>query len=348
MPDLAKTSPKTDLAVLEKQMLALDEIADTCGLRMIDKKGRFAASLAMAQGVQKLRTAMTQQLVEQALMPLMNTPLGFLTDKNPKTAKPGQTVTPYGWEVVRDAVIEGVIRGFRPVGNEINIIAARCYGAKAGFERVVGEFPGLTDLVMSPGVPALVKNGEGALVPYQAAWRINGTKCRLDRLDKTASGGPDERIPVRVNFGMGADAIIGKATRKMLALLYGQLTGSKVSVPDGEVEDREFAQAREVKVETIKLEDIKAGDPATYPEHDAPAKPTVPPTESPVPERTAETLRADIKKLAKVLDPGQSDMLVEEAGVLEGIQKCADVALLANCLRLFEEAVTNKEQEAGL
>ena len=42
-------------------------------------------------------------------------------------------------------------------------------------------------------------------------------------------------FPIRVNNGMGADAIIGKAYRKSYAWLYRTLTGQ--AIPDGDADD---------------------------------------------------------------------------------------------------------------
>lgn len=41
-------------------------------------------------------------------------------------------------------------------------------------------------------------------------------------------------IPVRVNAGMGADAILGKATRKASAWLYNELTHAGIADGDAE------------------------------------------------------------------------------------------------------------------
>ncbi len=51
--------------------------------------------------------------------------------------------------------------------------------------------------------------------------------------------GTDMRIPVKVNGGMGADAILGKAERKMLFRIYQRVNGSSFGAVDGEVGDVE-------------------------------------------------------------------------------------------------------------
>jgi hypothetical protein len=178
-------------------------------------------ALALAAGVHQLRNLISKEVTEALLLPLQNSPLGFLTDN-----KGG-----YDGPTVRECAIEAMLRGLRVTGNEFNIISGRMYPARAGLERLVGEFPGLTDLELTPGVPHTIAD-KGALVPFQATWLLNGKSqsmsCEYNEATKR-----DSRIPVKVNSGMGPDAILGKATRKMCARILQRLTGSVWT--DGEV-----------------------------------------------------------------------------------------------------------------
>lgn len=179
-----------------------------------------AQPLILAKSMVDLRKVMSQDLVEKVFSPLQGTKLGFKTDLDSKGG--------YAWDVVRDVMIEGMIRGFRPVGNEINIIASNFYGTQEGFDRKVNEFPGLTNLELSPGVPVL--DGGQALVSYDATWLLNGNRDRLSLSKFKTDDGEvvDRRIPVKVNNGQGADATLGKTKRKMLARIYERLSGVKI------------------------------------------------------------------------------------------------------------------------
>jgi hypothetical protein len=198
-----------------------------CGVHAISALPKFMQALQMAKGVRALRTALEDNFVKWALMPLMGSTLGFLTDLDSKPEK-------YSVQVVRDCAIEAMLRGFNIVGNEFNIIAGRFYGTKNGYERLVLEFPGLRDLVLQPGVPTLAGD-KGALVPFTATWTLNGKAMCIDC--QQTKDGPDLRIPVKLNTGMGPDAIIGKATRKMLFRIYQRVNGSTYGATDGEVGD---------------------------------------------------------------------------------------------------------------
>src|SRR5207248_1658358 len=69
-------------------------------------------------------------------------------------------------------------------------------------------------------VPRLVSE-KGAVVKCRAEWKQEGTSQVLER-----------EFAIRVNSGMGTDAIIGKATRKLYAAICERLSG-KVT-PEGE------------------------------------------------------------------------------------------------------------------
>lgn len=194
--------------------------------------GHFGRAFRMAAAIRALHQAIDDDMMKD-IMHLQGTGLGFLTDKDDPSKN-----NPPGYPVgeVKLVAIEAALMGAYWVGNEFNIISARPYLTKNFFTRKLREFPGLTDLKLFPGVPVLMGD-KGALVPYIATWNLNGQEMRIERLltkldDKREL---DERICIRVNSGMGADAILGKAERKIKAAIYARLTGSDLT--DGEVDD---------------------------------------------------------------------------------------------------------------
>ncbi len=219
--------PKSDFEEL------LERDFNVKGIEEAQEEARFAQGLEdhlmrsvwMARAIDRLRVLLTNQLMDLVVMPLMNTRLGFKTDR-PNRSNP----TPYSREEVRECVVEALIRGAFLVGNEFNIIAKSCYCTKEFFQRKIREFPELTDFVPLPGIPRLC-NG-GAIVPYTCSWKLNGQAMTITR-----------EIPVKVNEQMGSDAIIGKSDRKMWATVFGILTGSQQSVPDGDVGEIETTYA---------------------------------------------------------------------------------------------------------
>lgn len=205
--------PTNETTDRETSLKLIDEISQS---HFLLESHTFSNKLRVAKAMNELHRLIDEGIMREIML-LAGTPLGFLTDKE------------YPPQIVKRCVIEAVIRGFSIVGNEFNIISDRFYATKAGLERVVSELPGLSDLRIEMGVPAM-KEG-GALVPCAAFYSLNGQQQQVDCRSTEPT---DMRIPVRVNKGMGADAIIGKATRKLLARVHQRATGSKVSMIEAE------------------------------------------------------------------------------------------------------------------
>ena len=197
----------------------------------------MARGFIAAAAIQQLRQLMTPEAMKD-VMALMNTPIGFMTDRDDskprfnKKTKSYDTPTPYKAEVVRDCVIEGLLKGARPVNNEINIISGRCYLAKSFYERMVKSVEGVTNFSYQIGVPSRAQGG--ALVVAKASWKLDGQQQTLQCL-QTADG--DFRIPVKTYETDSADMIRGKATRKFLCAVYEQMTGQRLEEFDEPVAD---------------------------------------------------------------------------------------------------------------
>lgn len=210
------TETSTELAIND-QITALDKLAEEKNIVALQEQGQFAAAFGMANAIEDLKRAITPEIMKP-IMSLQGSALGFRTDKD---AAGG-----YPIEVVKEAFIEATLRGFKPVGNQFNLIAGRFYATKEGFEarfRELSKRGLITDLKLKPNVPRTV--GDGAIVTYSASWKWRGVADSIDALE----------IPVKVNKGMGDDAILGKAKRKILAAIFSRVTGSEVS--DGDAAD---------------------------------------------------------------------------------------------------------------
>ena len=180
-----------------ESIAALDKIADEYALAACGSgvKERFKQAIMISSGIKRLRKAMSDEVLAQ-IMDLQGSGLGFLTDKDRQGGyKPAE---------VRDCMIEAVLRGAMPAGNEINIISGRPYFTKQYFERVLRQFPGLTNLKIGLSVPKLADGR--MVVRAECSWKLAGVADSLS-LD----------LPIKVNQGMGDDAILGKARRKALA-----------------------------------------------------------------------------------------------------------------------------------
>jgi len=229
------------LSTVDQATKDIEVVLEQCNAAALREMPVLRQAVILATGVTQIRRCLTDDIMRSVFMPLQGSALGFVTDKDRDGG--------YDLPTVRNVVVEALIHGFYPVGNEINIIAGRMYGAKNGFARKVREFEGLSDLIITPGVPVM-KDG-GAIVPMRATWMVSGKPYTMIRdVTKTADGTVhDSRIPVKVNSGMGVDAVIGKATRKMLKSIYDMLSGSVLTIEDGEVGEVITAEGVSVNTE---------------------------------------------------------------------------------------------------
>ena len=203
-----------ELVIANETIAALDKAA-AAGLIAQKEASQFRKMAMVAGAIQELRALLTPKVMAP-IMALQGSSLGFRTDKDSSGG--------YGIDVVRDCLIEATLQGVYPVGNEFNIISARCYITTEGFGHKLTEIPGLSYMI-TPTVPVM-KNG-GAVVEMLVEWKYNGK-----------SNSQIINIAVRVNAGMGTDAIIGKATRKARAWLFTAVTGQEVGEGDaGDIGD---------------------------------------------------------------------------------------------------------------
>lgn len=216
-----------ETGIVNKETLEALEKAVETGLMAQDMKGRFEKTFALARAVKSLQEMLTPEIMAD-IMPLQGTKLGFDTDNDRDGKKKFYPVA-----VVKNCLIEALMEGVYPVGNQFNIIAGNMYVAKNGMGQKLKDTPKL-HYSITPGVPH--QAGEkGAVVEMDVEWDWNGEK-----------GNKKLTVCTRVNSGMGADAIIGKATRKTRAWLFQHLTGREV--PEGEADD---AAPIDVQSETV-------------------------------------------------------------------------------------------------
>ena len=211
------------------QIEALDKVATAANLVSADAGSPFKQMLRTANGVMQLQALLTPEMMTP-IMSLQGTSLGFRTDKDNNGG--------YPVEIVRNCLIEAVIRGVSPVGSP--------YITKEGFGHLLANIAGLRYMI-TPNVPK-ISNGT-AEAGVNVRWTYNGKEQEKDLV-----------FAVRVNAGMGADAINGKATRKARAWLYMQVTGMEVG--EGDVTDttatpRQVVSPLEKNVVDIEATEVK-------------------------------------------------------------------------------------------
>jgi hypothetical protein len=223
-------------ATIEATLKRLDESADRYATQLAKPMaGRIERMVLTSRALRDIRGQLTDKLMGDFVMPLMNSPLGFLCDL---PSKNDQRL--YSIAEVRECVIQALLLDFRLTGNEFNIIAGRFYGAQAGYYRKLCDLPNVTNVRVIGGTPVL-REGR-TIVRMGITCNVDGKPWEL----RDAKGQPGREFVVRVNSGMGDDSVIGKAKRKALKAAFEELSGISVadmedagsdSVPESSVEN---------------------------------------------------------------------------------------------------------------
>ena len=171
----------------------------------------FERAYATAQSIQILKELLTPEYM-QPIMLLQGNRLGFKTDKD----KSGG----YPMEQVQNCLIEAVLMGLQPYGNQFNIIAGNMYPTKEGVGSLLATWKGLKYSLIC-GVPKPNQDGKSAVVDVTIKWEIN-------RENK------EETIPfsIKMDAYTSIDALIGKATRKGRAWLASAISGIEITEAD--------------------------------------------------------------------------------------------------------------------
>jgi hypothetical protein len=187
-------------------------------------------SFLTAKGIANLKAALNENVMEM-FMSLMDSDLGFLTDRKPGT-KGHKEFGPYGPAVVKHCIVTALLNGFFPVNNEFNIIAGKFYGAQAGWIRKVKEIDGITDLCVMPGIPRLAAGQMCCRVA--ATWKYKGQPMSLTDHE----GKPGREFGVRNDSASTVDNLTGKALRKAYKAIFEYITGTthtESDEPEGHV-----------------------------------------------------------------------------------------------------------------
>lgn len=193
--------------------LTISQELDEVTLSVIGERNLigFEKAYLIANATEKLQTLLTPEYMKP-IMRLQGSRLGFKSDKK------------YPEPVVKDCLIEAVLMGLQPHGNQFNIIAGNMYPTKEGLGYLLSNYPGLSYKII-PELPRINSTNTSAAIVMRISWSVNGSAKQESSIE----------IPVKMNAYMGTDAVIGKATRKARAWLYSTITGSEIS--EGDVSD---------------------------------------------------------------------------------------------------------------
>lgn len=192
----------------------------------------FGAAFMATAVITRLRSLLTDEMIEKVFRPLADTRVGFMTDRRPTAKNPRPT--PYSNAEIRDAIIEGATLGLLPTGNQFNIIAGRMYPTKEGF----------TALLTKMGVKYIISVGADTN-------RIQGYAemiCRVDYSYNGEKNGFNLTATVRKDDYSSPDQLRGKAERRAKKALYEYITGCDV----GDADEDSSRQIEDAHYEVIK------------------------------------------------------------------------------------------------
>lgn len=171
----------------------------------------FERAYATAQSIEVLKTLLTPEYMKPIML-LQGNRLGFKTDKD----KSGG----YPMEVVQNCLIEAVLMGLQPYGNQFNIIAGNMYPTKEGIGANLVNWKGLKYSLIC-GVPKPNQDGKSAVVDVNIKWTLNKES-------------KEETIPfsIKMDAYTSVDALVGKATRKGRAWLLSAISGIEIVEAD--------------------------------------------------------------------------------------------------------------------
>lgn len=205
-----------EVSVPDKQLEIARKLNDRIGLVIgNDALQGFEKAYHIANAIADLKTLLSPEYMKP-IMALQGNKLGFKTDLDTKGGYPE--------DVVKNCLIEAVLTGFEPWGNQFNIISGSMYGTKEGFGAVLNKTKGLKfDII--PGLPRINAAKDGAAVLMKITWTYGNEPEQSKEID----------FAVKMNQYAGVDAAIGKATRKARAWLFNKINGTEVG--EGDVMD---------------------------------------------------------------------------------------------------------------
>lgn len=172
--------------------------------------------------VKSLRELLTDEVMKEVFMPLMNTKIGFLTDRNGRPSSNGQAAKPlYSIDVVRDCIIDCAAYGLLPTFNQFNIIAEKMYPTKEGFTALLKKLK--VKYILNFGPDTSSADAKFAEISVKINYQYNGEQKPFSMMavvPKTAYSSYDQ--------------LKGKAERRAKKMLYEYITGLDLGENDGD------------------------------------------------------------------------------------------------------------------
>lgn len=214
---------ESNVLKLEKQKFEL--IAnEASSLALIQSAG---AAFDAVKIVTSLRELLSDEIMDSVFMPLMNTKIGFLTDKPTKTDN-----SLYSKSVVRDCIIDAMAFGLTPTFNQFNIISGKMYATKEGYTHLLKKIGVRYFLTFGKDNSSAANISE---IPVKIFYEHNGEKSDftiIANVKKTGYSSYDQQK--------------GKAEQRAKKALYELITGKDLgNAEDGNMPSDTVSDSKE-------------------------------------------------------------------------------------------------------
>lgn len=231
--------------ITESQSLVSQELNNQVLAVLSNKVEGFEKAFVMASAIGVLKEKLTPEFMKP-IMDLQGSKLGFRTDKDMvknRTTNQYEKGPGYPESVVKNCLIEMVLVGIQPTGNQFNIIGGNSYITKEGATALLKQQPGLDDYVIT--YPNVVQSQDKltATVSALIKWDLNDKKNE-QKVD----------FPVKSDAYTTFDALVGKTERKAKIWLYNYINGTNLS--DGDITDipHTVVSSEKPKVNEVAIE----------------------------------------------------------------------------------------------
>lgn len=289
---VARTPQESRVARLQGVVAQAKELQSAVNMyqhEWMEADGEIIRTAIRAQAKKEIYQLLDGDFFDQVIGSKAGQPDGFDIDTTEASQKPTN---------IKVAVATALLNGLRLDGKEFGVIAGGFYMERAGADRLLREWPGVTDLDYHLGLPDTTTRRGEAIVECKITFRLNGKPMEVTHLK---SDEMDQRLAVRVNAGQGTDAIHGKARRKLAVRALQLLSG----IPDigGDADDQVTV------VETPRVEDASQDTPTTEAPIDAVSEPKL----DPIAEEHDANRQLFIAQLQKVdLDAPEAKQAITE------------------------------------
>ena len=251
--NLIKYTPEQERFIVACESAAALQLADN-----------VAAAFGAVQVVKTLKDVLSDKFMEEYIMPLQNTAIGFLTDHTGRPKGNGQP-TPNGYSVeeVRLCVIDALSHGLLVTGNQFNIIAGRMYPTKEGFTALLAKLG--------------VKYQISTTIEQATMQGFSNLKCKISYNYKGDTQTTTLPVQVKSDSYSSPDQLKGKAERRAKKWLYEYLTN--IDMGEGDVQSANETVDEQVQPEPdqSKFDAVQAKKAAMRERKDAQQESVQPP-----------------------------------------------------------------------